>query len=50
MLKSDGTLNPRMPGGVDEQRIRLEAEGFKVARKGKTAFVIDGFERKLANL
>ncbi len=50
VLKSDGTLNPRMPGGVDEQRIRLEAEGFKVARKGKTAFVIDGFERKLANL
>jgi hypothetical protein len=35
---------------MEEQRRRLEAEGFKVARKGKSAFVIDGFERKLANL
>jgi hypothetical protein len=50
VLKSDGSLNPRMPGGMEEQRRRLEAEGFKVARKGKSAFVIDGFERKLANL
>ena len=50
VLKSDGSLNPRMPGGTEEQRRRLEAEGFKVARKGKSAFVIDGYERKLANL
>jgi alkylated DNA nucleotide flippase Atl1 len=37
VLKSDGSLNPRMPGGMEEQRRRLEAEGFKVARKGKSA-------------
>lgn len=50
VLKSDGTLNPRMPGGVDEQRARLEAEGFAVMRKGKSGFVVEGFDRKLAGL
>ncbi len=31
VLKSDGTLNPKFPGGVEEQRKRLAAEGFTVS-------------------
>lgn len=31
VLKTNGKLNPRYPGGVDEQRRRLEAEGHAVA-------------------
>jgi hypothetical protein len=34
VLKSDGKLNPKFPGGVQEQSRRLKAEGHAV-RKGK---------------
>lgn len=50
VLKSDGTLNDRMPGGVAEQRKRLEAEGFAVKAKGKSAQVVPDYETKLAKL
>lgn len=32
LLKSDGRLNPKYPGGIEEQRRRLEAEGHRVER------------------
>ncbi len=50
VLKSDGTLNPKMPGGVAEQKKRLQAEGHKVVAKGKASFTVAGFETKLADL
>ena len=40
-LKARGELNPKLPGGLDEQRRRLEAEGHQVFVKGKRAFVVD---------
>jgi hypothetical protein len=45
-LKSDGEINPKYPGGVEGQRVRLESEGYKVIRKGKKYFVED-YERHL---
>jgi alkylated DNA nucleotide flippase Atl1 len=50
VLKSDGKLNERMPGGLAEHRRRLEAEGFKVVPAGKKGLMVDGFEKKLAKL
>lgn len=50
VIKSDGTLNPKMPGGLAEHRKRLEAEGFTVVKKGKANLAVADFERKLAAL
>lgn len=38
-LKAQGELNPKYPGGVDEQGLRLEAEGHSVVTRGKRFFV-----------
>jgi hypothetical protein len=50
VLKSDGSLNEKMPGGLKKHRSRLEAEGFRVEKKGKSALVVADFETKLARL
>lgn len=50
MIKSNGTLNPKMPGGLAEHRKRLEAEGFTVVKKGKANLAVADFEAKLAAL
>ncbi len=34
-LKTNGELNPKYPGGVEEQRKRLEAEGLEVVCRGR---------------
>jgi alkylated DNA nucleotide flippase Atl1 len=34
-LKTGGELNPKYPGGAEEQARRLRAEGHRVVRKGK---------------
>lgn len=48
VIKSDGKLNEKMPGGLAEHRRRLEAEGFKIVPAGKKGLMVDGFEKKLA--
>jgi hypothetical protein len=48
-LKSGGELNPKYPGGIEEQKVRLEGEGHTVMIKGKKAVVRD-YERFLAKL
>jgi hypothetical protein len=48
-LKSGGELNPKYPGGIERLRVLLEAEGHRVIAKGRR-FVVDGFERRLADL
>jgi hypothetical protein len=50
-LRSGGELNPKYPGGIEEQAARLQEEGhiIEFGRGGKTAKVID-FKRKLADL
>jgi len=48
-LKSSGELNPKYPGGLDNVKARLEAEGHTVIAKGKRLLVED-FERKLVKV
>lgn len=40
-LKSGGELNPKYPGGINELRKRLTAEGHRIAQRGKRFFVVD---------
>jgi len=40
-LKSGGEINPKYPGGIKDQKKRLESEGHKVIQKGKKCFVED---------
>lgn len=35
-LKAGGELNPKYPGGVEEQKKRLEEEGHTIVTKGRT--------------
>ncbi|MGB9659932.1 MAG: hypothetical protein ACPLY9_05380 [Nitrososphaerales archaeon] len=48
-LKSNGTLNPKYPKGIEGQKILLEKEGHKVVQKGKEYVVVD-YEKSLAKL
>lgn len=46
-LKSDGQLNPKYPGGIENLRTRLESEGHEVIKKGKNKFVVENFDKKI---
>ncbi|MBI3414009.1 MAG: MGMT family protein [Verrucomicrobia bacterium] len=49
VLKSDGKLNPKYPGGVVEQATRLKAEGIEIeAGKGKKPPRVKDWENHLA--
>lgn len=48
-LKKDGELNAKYPGGVEDQRRRLEEEGHKVFQRGKRFFV-ESYEDSLVDL
>ncbi len=48
-LKSGGELNPKYPGGIEQLRIMLQAEGHRVVSKGRRFLVAD-FENQLADL
>ena len=39
VIKEDGTLNPKFPGGEEQQARRLRNEGFVIQRRGKRWFV-----------
>jgi hypothetical protein len=47
VVKDDGGLNPKYPGGVDSQARNLRAEGFTMMRKGKKPPAVKDFERRL---
>ena len=48
VVKDDGSLNPKLAGGVEAQAAQLEAEGHTVvAGKGKRAPRVEGFEKAL---
>jgi len=49
VVKDDGSLNPKFPGGVDNQARCLQGEGFTLNRNRKTPRV-EGFERRLTML
>lgn len=48
-LKAKGELNPKYPGGIEDQVARLEEEGHEVFRRGQRYFVVE-HERYLAKL
>ncbi|HLC16370.1 MAG TPA: MGMT family protein [Thermodesulfovibrionia bacterium] len=43
-LKSEGQLNPKYPGGIEEQKRLLELEGHRIIQKGKN-FIVDNYEK-----
>ncbi|MDH3459335.1 MAG: MGMT family protein [Gemmatimonadota bacterium] len=45
-LKTGGEVNPKYPGGLQDQRERLEAEGHRVDMRGRRMVVRD-YERSL---
>ena len=45
-LKANGELNEKFPGGVDGQKLLLEAEGHEIFQKGKRWFM-RGYEERL---
>jgi len=45
-LKAGGELNEKYPGGIEEQKLLLEAEGHEVFQKGERWFV-RGYEKRL---
>ena len=51
VIKKDGSLNPKFPGGVEAQAKRLEAEGHVIefSRSGKPKKV-KNFEKYLVEL
>jgi alkylated DNA nucleotide flippase Atl1 len=50
-LRSDGALNPKYPGGVQVQALKLTDEGFEVEFfKGNKLPKVKNFEKKLADL
>lgn len=48
-LKANGDLNPKYPGGAEAQKLKLEAEGHTVIRKGRTKikYVVKDYEKSL---
>jgi hypothetical protein len=50
-LKTGGELNPKYPGGIDNMKHRLEAEGHAVVQKGRSKrLVVSDYEEALAKL
>jgi alkylated DNA nucleotide flippase Atl1 len=45
-LKTGGELNPKYPGGIEEQRKLLEAEGHQVIKKGNK-YLVENYENHL---
>ena len=47
-LKTGGILNEKYPGGVENLKTKLEAEGHTIIRKGKSRhFIVKDFEKVL---
>ena len=51
VIKKDGSLNPKFPGGVEAQAAHLSEEGHTIKPgKGKKPPVVDDFEKHLQKL
>jgi alkylated DNA nucleotide flippase Atl1 len=50
VVRSDGTLNEKCPGGVEAHAMRLAAEGHPIIKKGKTKLMVADYEQRLAKL
>lgn len=50
-LKTGGILNEKYPGGLENLKKRLEAEGHKIIRKGRSKhFMVKDFEKSLVGI
>lgn len=51
-LKANGELNPKYPGGVENQKKKLEAEGHIIIQKGRTniKYFVKDYESALFDL
>ncbi len=47
-LKTNGVLNPKYPGGIEEQKRYLKAEGYSLVQKGQK-YVVVNYEKYLLN-
>ena len=47
-LKKDGELNEKYPGGIEEQKLKLEIEGHTIIQKGKRYFVKDFADKQFS--
>lgn len=45
-LKSGGEINPEYPGGIEDQKARLESEGYRIIQKGKK-YLVEEYEKHL---
>jgi alkylated DNA nucleotide flippase Atl1 len=50
VIRSDGALNEKFPGGLAEHEKRLKAEGHETAKRGKTKLEVVDYEKHLAKL
>ena len=50
VIKDDGRLNPKFPGGVTQQSRHLRAEGIQTVSDGKKPPLIREFERRIYRL
>ena len=51
VVRADGTLNPKFPGGLQAQARYMEAEGHKITyHPGKKLATVEGFQNHLARL
>lgn len=50
IVKDDGSLNPKFPGGVEQQVRYLRAEGFNTVRNAKKPPVVREYQQKLHRL
>lgn len=50
VIKDDGSINPKFPGGAEQQTRHLRAEGFAFVRSGKKPPKVKQFERNLYSL
>ncbi|MGD2142305.1 MAG: MGMT family protein [Candidatus Bathyarchaeota archaeon] len=50
-IKNDGSLNPKYPGGLKNQKHKLEEEGFKILQRGRKniRYIVKDFEEYLIN-
>jgi hypothetical protein len=48
-LKSKGEINPKYPGGIENLKRHLTAEGHEVVQKGKR-FLVKGFEKSVVKI
>jgi alkylated DNA nucleotide flippase Atl1 len=45
-LKKGGEINPKYPGGIEDQKKRLESEGHRVIQKGKK-YLVENYKKYL---